>query len=77
MRPAGRSAARPISASPLDGARARRFRGERRGGFAYFLSTGAGADGLPPDPAGNGEREAAAAFGLSCLGFFGSRPLRF
>ncbi len=42
---------------------------------AYFLSVGAA--GLPLDAAGNGEREVAAAFGLSCLGFFGSRPLRF
>ena len=76
MRLAGRSAARPISASPLDGARARRFRGERRGGCAYFLSEGVGAAGLPLDTAGNSERE-GIAFGLSCLGFFGSRPLRF
>ena len=51
-------------------------RRRRKRACAYFLSAGGGAAGLL-DAAGNGEREAAAGFGLSFLGFFGSRPLRF
>ena len=42
----------------------------------YFLSAAGCAAGLPPVAAGKREREAAVAFGLSCLGFLGSRPLR-
>ncbi len=67
-------AARPTSASWRNSTvRARAATGLCR--CDYFLSAG-GAAGLP-DAVGNGEREAAVAFGLSCLGFFGSRPLRF
>ena len=42
---------------------------------AYFLLAGIRAAGLP-GTAVNGE-VVAVTFGLFCLGFFGSRPLRF
>src|SRR5215212_11476627 len=59
-------------------ARARRPGGRRRpriGRAPYFVCSGGRASGFAR-AAANGEA-AAFAFGLSRLGFFGSRPLRF
>jgi CheY-like chemotaxis protein len=74
----GPSVVPPAIPPSRHGSPARPCRGGGRRQRAYFLSAGVGVGpaGLPPRAAANGEA-ATFAFSLSCLGFFGSRPLRF